>query len=834
MKNTQTQPTYRLVKLTIGVCSVTLMALFAGNSVVAHADDAAVTTATADVASTDNDTSAQDTSSATTTDTSADTSATDTQTAAVTDADIEGLALSTEDQATAKSYLANANDDQKAKIAQSINDLKGWTTITKTDNTYAIAGYDFNKGGYDVVLPTVGDFTNLGLTADKVTIASTEINKIARTKGVTTINTSNAGGKLTYVQVEPNRDIGFNSTSASSMDLSHLDVSGVIRMTQWFGFTPNLKTLNLSGWDTSNVVSMSQMFFGSAVTALDLSSFNTSKVTRFDTMFENAKNLTTLDLSNFDTSSVGPYGFTAMFFGMSSLKKLDVSSFTAPQRRTADTSLDFTEMFTDNNNTILLDLRKFFDSYEYTDGDSIDDMFRNMPNAVILGNPDKIMEDMNYKPSQPAYRINGETVTVKVPTVIHEPVADVHEYIKSYMDKAIADAGYKYVTEPAEFDLDMVVDVEPNLGDANLPVKWVVATDDGKVVVGDTDSTITVKDGYHYYGTKAVLDGSKVDLSGFNSGSSVNTAYAQGQKSDFTQIGTNSIGDGNGALYKYDADLVNNFNAAKAFVISHHSTDARPSISGVTIADDGTVTAVSHGITLKGQFAWIKEATDSDVTVPSEITFEYGKLPSADSIATGLPTGASATWQKEPTPEDTNGTVLVTYADGSSKTFPVHARIYSLGDALTIDHESDIYTLDPKDGVVVDPGTPLTPGDLLNPTDLPGDAKTTITGYDDKKPGDQDVTITVTFGDGSTLTTTVTVTVRGGENAADGKDTTPAVTDESAVKAEAGASVASAAVARTNQKTLPQTGNSNALAVLGMMMMMLPLGLIGIVKRREN
>ena len=48
---------------------------------------------------------------------------------------------------------------------------------------------------------------------------------------------------------------------------------------------------------------MGSMFNGSQATTLDLSSFDTSKVTSMGAMFQNSK-VTTLDLSNFDTSSV--------------------------------------------------------------------------------------------------------------------------------------------------------------------------------------------------------------------------------------------------------------------------------------------------------------------------------------------------------------------------------------------------------------------------------------------------------------------------------------------------------------------------------------------------
>ncbi|EMF0565621.1 MULTISPECIES: immunoglobulin-like domain-containing protein [Enterococcus] len=76
----------------------------------------------------------------------------------------------------------------------------------------------------------------------------------------------------------------------------------------------------LSQLDTSNVTDMSYMFFGmSSVTGLDVSSFDTSKVKNMYSMFNGMSSVKSLDVSSFDTSNVTsmPYMFTN-----TSLKKL--------------------------------------------------------------------------------------------------------------------------------------------------------------------------------------------------------------------------------------------------------------------------------------------------------------------------------------------------------------------------------------------------------------------------------------------------------------------------------------------------------------------------------
>ncbi|MEX1469146.1 immunoglobulin-like domain-containing protein [Enterococcus hirae] len=82
----------------------------------------------------------------------------------------------------------------------------------------------------------------------------------------------------------------------------------------------------LSQLDTSKVTAMSYMFYGmSSVTSLDVSSFDTSNVTTMDYMFKGMSSVTSLDVSGFDTSKVTDMG--NMFSGMDSVTSLDLSNF---------------------------------------------------------------------------------------------------------------------------------------------------------------------------------------------------------------------------------------------------------------------------------------------------------------------------------------------------------------------------------------------------------------------------------------------------------------------------------------------------------------------------
>ena len=143
------------------------------------------------------------------------------------------------------------------------------------------------------------------------------------------------------------------------VDLSNFDTSKVTNMASMFNAMPKLTSLNLSNFDTSKVTNMSYMF--SAIRnliTLNLSNFDTSKVTNMQYMFAGMRNLTALNLSNFNTSQVT--NMHSMFGAMSSLTTLDLSSF--------DTSkvMDMNHMFWGMSGLTTLNLSNF-DTSKVTD-----------------------------------------------------------------------------------------------------------------------------------------------------------------------------------------------------------------------------------------------------------------------------------------------------------------------------------------------------------------------------------------------------------------------------------------------------------------------------------
>lgn len=106
--------------------------------------------------------------------------------------------------------------------------------------------------------------------------------------------------------------------------IGQLNTSACTSMEMTF-FNCPLSSLDLSGWDTSNVTDMNSMFWGCGnLTTLDLSNFNTSACTSFTNMFLNCVGLTSLDLSSFDFSNARYYD--NMFYGCVNLRTIYCSS----------------------------------------------------------------------------------------------------------------------------------------------------------------------------------------------------------------------------------------------------------------------------------------------------------------------------------------------------------------------------------------------------------------------------------------------------------------------------------------------------------------------------
>ena len=67
----------------------------------------------------------------------------------------------------------------------------------------------------------------------------------------------------------------------------------------------SLTSIDLSNFDTSNVVNMKHMFYECrSLTSVDLSNFNVKKVTRMEYMFYKCTDLNFIDISTFDFQNI--------------------------------------------------------------------------------------------------------------------------------------------------------------------------------------------------------------------------------------------------------------------------------------------------------------------------------------------------------------------------------------------------------------------------------------------------------------------------------------------------------------------------------------------------
>ena len=115
-------------------------------------------------------------------------------------------------------------------------------------------------------------------------------------------------------------------SSLTSLNLSNFNSQNVINMDWMFAGCSSLTSLNLSKFNTQNVTNMVWMFSGcTSLTNINLSTFNTQNVTNMNNMFSWCSSLTNINLSNFNTQNVT--NMNAMFFKCSSLTNINLSNF---------------------------------------------------------------------------------------------------------------------------------------------------------------------------------------------------------------------------------------------------------------------------------------------------------------------------------------------------------------------------------------------------------------------------------------------------------------------------------------------------------------------------
>ena len=122
------------------------------------------------------------------------------------------------------------------------------------------------------------------------------------------------------------RSMFYNCNKLTSIDVSRFDTRKVTSMEFMFGNCKKLESLDVTNFDTSSVNSMAFMFnYCYSLTSIDVSRFDTRKVTEMAFMFNGCNNLESLDVSRFDTGKVTNMKY--MFNNCNKLESLDVSRF---------------------------------------------------------------------------------------------------------------------------------------------------------------------------------------------------------------------------------------------------------------------------------------------------------------------------------------------------------------------------------------------------------------------------------------------------------------------------------------------------------------------------
>ena len=179
------------------------------------------------------------------------------------------------------------------------------------------------------------------------------------------LKTINFNNNFNTSKVTNMQDMFYNNSLLDNIDVSTFNTKNVIDMGGMFarcGFI----SLDLSNFNTENLANIhveeyrrnrSIFSYCNSLTNLDLSSFNTKKITQFGSyssangMFYECSSLTSLDLSSFDTSNA--INMYHMFYGCSSLTSLDLSNFNT----SSVTNIDY--MFKNCSSLISLDLSGF-------------------------------------------------------------------------------------------------------------------------------------------------------------------------------------------------------------------------------------------------------------------------------------------------------------------------------------------------------------------------------------------------------------------------------------------------------------------------------------------
>ena len=143
-------------------------------------------------------------------------------------------------------------------------------------------------------------------------------------------------GTVYYWSIDPTPTLNANSnklfsgfSAVTEIDLSNLDTSRLADMSYMFQGDSSLASIDLSGFETTNITSLAYTFAQTGLTSVDLSNFNTPNLKSLACMFFRSKELKNVTFGpNFNTENVTDMN---MMFMETKVTNLDLSMFNTSQ-----------------------------------------------------------------------------------------------------------------------------------------------------------------------------------------------------------------------------------------------------------------------------------------------------------------------------------------------------------------------------------------------------------------------------------------------------------------------------------------------------------------------
>mgnify|MGYP002765683755 CR=1 FL=1 len=206
--------------------------------------------------------------------------------------------------------------------------------------------------------------------------------------------------------------------------LSVLDTSDVTYMGDMFGECSALTRVDVSSFNMSKVTGLSQMFYRcSSLTSVDCSGWDVSKVTATSYMFSGCTNLRSINLSGWNPVSLG--SMAGMFYNCSNVESLDLSKFSTDKITNV---YSMRSIFDGMNNLRTVTLGPSFNKFKFYSYGQYVTCYLPAPSATYISGADGKWYDTNTRVGYTPDQFDGMTRSAAVTYVA---VMDPSPYMAS-------------------------------------------------------------------------------------------------------------------------------------------------------------------------------------------------------------------------------------------------------------------------------------------------------------------------------------------------------------------------------------------------------------------